>query len=381
MIFDAIVVGAGPAGSYAAFLLAKAGRSVALIDKARYPRDKVCGGGLSRKTLDLAEFDLAPVIHNRVRKATLTFGNRMRAEVVMADVAACTSVRAEFDAFLAARAQEAGARFMDGTAFVDAEERDGSVTVQTTAGTLTGRRLLGADGIGSTVRKRVFGVHAVRQVPAVEALLRVPQDVLDTFHDRALFDLGGMRRGYGWIFPKRDHVNVGVYSPWGGCALREQLQVFIGQHDVLARHEVLSRVGYAIPLFDHRRAITRGRCWLIGDAAGFAEGLYGEGIYFAMRSGQLAARALIESGDDAASARFDALVRAELAPELRCSNFLGRAYFAFPGFSFRHLAMNPGGQQKFAGVITGEISYRECLAGTVRSLPRWLFFRPRASRP
>lgn len=380
MIFDAIVVGAGPAGSHAAYLLAKGGRSVALLDKARYPRDKVCGGGLSRKTLDLADFDLAPVIHNRVRKATLTFRDQMRAEVIMSDVAACTSVRAEFDAFLADRAREAGARFMDGTAFVDADERNGTVTVQTTAGTLTGRRLLGADGIGSTVRKRVFGVHAVRQVPAVEALLRVPQDVLDAFHDRALFDLGGMHRGYGWIFPKRDHLNVGVYSPWGGRALRGQLQAFMAHHDVLARHDVLAQTGYAIPLFDHRRAITRGRCWLIGDAAGFAEGLYGEGIYFAMRSGQLAAQALLESDDASAGTRFEALVRTHLAPELRCSNFLGRAYFAFPGFAFRHLAMNPRGQQKFAGVITGEVSYRECLAGTVRSLPRWLFFKARPPR-
>jgi flavin-dependent dehydrogenase len=206
----------------------------------------------------------------------------------------------------------------------------------------------------------------------VEVLLQVSDATLADFHDRALFDLGGMERGYGWIFPKRDHLNVGIYSPLGGRQMRAQLDAFLQLHAPLRGAAVLSRVGYAIPLFDRRRRLASGRALLLGDAAGCAEGVYGEGIYFAMTTGRIAAEAIATAPDAQAGTRYATEVARTLAPELTCSNWIGRGYFTFPRFAFRHLAMDPRGQAKFAGIITGETSYRDCLWSAIRGAPRWL---------
>ncbi|MBK8016717.1 MAG: geranylgeranyl reductase family protein [Betaproteobacteria bacterium] len=380
MIHDAIVVGAGPAGSFCAYRLARAGASVLLLEKAAMPRPKVCGGALSRKVFRLVDFDLSPIVHNGVRRATLTYGNELSVDVDLQEAGACTTVREEFDAWLAERARSAGASVLEGTRFIGAEETADGVSVETSAGIFRCRHLVGADGVGSQVRKRMMGGGSVRQVPSVELLLRVSPSVLDRYRDRALFDLGGMSRGYGWIFPKRDHLNVGIYSPLGARQLPAQLDAFLGLHGDLRGAQPLARLGYAIPLFDRSRPLALGRTILVGDAAGCVEGVYGEGIYYAMRSGDLAARALLEAanGGSDAAARYRAAMEQTLAPELTISNWIGRAYFAFPRFSFRHLAMNPRGQRKFAGIITGDVSYRDCLRSMIRSAPRWLFTAAKA---
>jgi flavin-dependent dehydrogenase len=246
--YDAIVVGAGLAGSHLSYLLARAGRRVALLDKKRFPREKVCRGGLSRKSIALLGCDIAPVVHNWITGAFLTFNNQSVVIKELPAVAGCTVLRDEFDQFTLARACDAGAHFFAEVNLLQLRPHAAGVTALTSRGELTGRRVFAADGVGSTVRAKVFGRRLVSRVPVLEALVTVPDSALQNFSNRAVFDFGGMPKGYGWIFPKRDHLNVGIYSPFAGTALRQHLIRFLNRHPVLRRRNGIKYRGYAIPV-------------------------------------------------------------------------------------------------------------------------------------
>src|SRR5215831_1789117 len=307
--YDAIVVGAGPAGSYLAYLLARTGRRVALLDKQRFPREKVCGGGLSRKSIALLDFDISRVVHRWITGAFLTFQNRTTVVKDLPCAVGCTILRNEFDQMLLTRACEAGAHFLGETEFADLYTHGPWVTARTTRGEFTGSRLFAADGVGSAVRAKVFGRQLISYVPVLEALVAVPDAALQSFGDRAVFDFGGMPKGYGWIFPKRDHLNVGIYSPFGGTVLRRHLMKFIDRYPEMRLRRAIEYRGHAIPLRNKTGVFERGPVVLLGDAAGFAESVFGEGIYFALKSAALAARAEFERDGGAHSMQYSLLVR------------------------------------------------------------------------
>jgi len=370
--YDALVVGAGPAGSHLAYLLARAGRRVALLDKQRFPRDKVCGGGVSRKSLALLDLDIAPLAQRWISGAFLTYENRAAVVRDLPAPAACTVLRSEFDHALVARARAAGAEFFAETTFIDLHAHGAGVAAQTSRGEFRARRLFAADGVGSAVRARAFGRRVVSYVPALEALVQVPDDALRRFGTRAVFDFGGMPKGYGWIFPKRDHLNVGIYSPFGGTALRVHLDRFIARYPALRRRRGIEYRGYAIPVRNTAGVFERGPVALLGDAAGLAERVFGEGIYFALKSAALAARAEIAPDGGAQRQRYTQLLRRELLPELRAATLLAGALFAFPRFTFRHAVCSARMNRMFAGLITGDTGYRECLHKTLLAAPLWL---------
>jgi geranylgeranyl reductase family protein len=370
--YDALVVGAGPAGSHLAYLLARTGRRVALIDKQRFPREKVCGGGLTRKAIALLDFDLDPVVHRWIHGAYLTFQNRAAILKDVNPAAGCTVLRNEFDQALVTRACDAGAQFFAGTALLDVRVDGESAAASTSRGEFRARRLFASDGVGSTVRTKVFGKHAVSYVPALEALIRAPEDAMERYADHVVFDFGGMPRGYGWIFPKSDHLNVGVYSPFGSSHLRQHLDRFIGYYPALRRRGGIEYRGFAIPIRNEARAFERGPVTLVGDAAGLAESLFGEGIYFALKSATLAAQAETDRECDEIPMRYTELLQRELLPELRAATWLARILFAFQEFAFRHVVCNDRINDLFAGLITGETGYRECFRKTALAAPRWL---------
>jgi geranylgeranyl reductase family protein len=372
--YDVTIVGAGPAGAHAAFRLASAGARVALLDREAFPRDKVCGGGLSRKSLDLLGCDLGDVIEEAITGAYITYRNRAVILKDMPSVVGATVRRSALDDFLVRRAVSAGAEFFPRAAFVRCEQDGQGVTTTVRDGrTFRSSWLLAADGVGSAVRQAVFGRGAVTYAPALEALLYVSQEDIARFRNRVLFDLGGTERGYGWIFPKRDHLNVGVYSVFGARQLHRELDRFVARYASLARVERQVRVGYPIPLRNVAGVYERGRVWLLGDAAGCAESVYGEGIYFALKSADLAAEAIAGAGAAPGAGRYQAAVKRSLEPQLRYSERIAGGLYRFQRFAFHWLARNRGINDQFAGLIFGNVSHRACFYSTLLGLPRWAF--------
>jgi len=369
--FDAFIVGAGPAGSHMAFLLASQGCRVAIIDKDRFPRQKVCGGGVSRKALDLLDTDLGSVVHRRIGGAFLTFANRQTLIKDVSPSVGVTVVRSEFDAFLLDRALAAGAILLPQTTFLAATDSAVGIDIDTDAGRHHSRLLFAADGAASSVRRHVFGSRIVGCAPALEALVPASPEKIESLADRAVFDfdVGG---GYGWIFPKRDHLNVGVFAPYSQRPLRAELQRFMARYACLQTAAAPRRFGFPIPLRNLAGQYQRGRTWLLGDAAGLAESLFGEGIYFALKSATLAAAAIARDGFAADSRRYTDLLRGELLPELRAAARIARLIYRFPRFAFNHCVLNPQVNEDFAGLIDGSVGYRQCLRRNLLQPHRWL---------
>ena len=291
--FDAIVVGAGPAGSSCAYFLARAGLSTLLVDRATFPRDKPCGGGVTARAASLLPFSLDPVVEEVVDRFEFGLCYRNRFVRVSERPLVLMTERPKLDAFLAARAIDAGAVFRDGTAVRRVQLQPGGATVAAETWTANAGVVVGSDGANGTIRRQL-GIAGTREhLVALEA--DVPFGLVDrAAHRRRLaVEVGTVPGGYGWVFPKLDHLNVGVVG-WKteGPHLRGHLHRLARSLDL--DPETLEHLrGYRLPLRAPGDPLCKGRSILIGDAAGLVDPLSGEGIYSALLSATLGAEAIV----------------------------------------------------------------------------------------
>ncbi len=287
--FDVAIVGAGPAGSTAAYRLARARARVLLIDKARFPRDKPCGGGLTMRAVRQLPYPVEPVVEDRITRARcrLRYGPTIERE--SKQVLCLMTQRRRLDAFMVERAVEAGVNFRDGVrAEVESDTRlsvDGE-TIEVDA-------LIGADGAnGLTARTLGLGGAIVNGV-ALEGNLSYDELPAGDWRGALVLELATVPGGYGWIFPKGDHVNVGV-GGWGeeGPNLRRHLRVLCEHHGIELRQLTGVR-GHRLPMRRPGTVLARGRALLVGDAAGVLDPVSGDGIYEALITARLAAEHVV----------------------------------------------------------------------------------------
>jgi geranylgeranyl reductase family protein len=206
--FDVIVAGGGPAGSTAAYRLAQEGASVLLADRARFPRDKPCGGGLTMRAVRLLPFSVDPVVEDRTRHVEfgLNFGSRFERHTE--EPLVLMTQRSRLDSFLAEQAAAAGADFRDGVKVTELELTDTGVEARLNGTKIAASASLGADGVNG-LAARAAGLDGGRDYGvALEA--NVPYGVVsrERYQGRLCLELANVPGGYGWVFPKGDHVNV-----------------------------------------------------------------------------------------------------------------------------------------------------------------------------
>jgi geranylgeranyl reductase family protein len=347
-VIDVAIAGAGPAGISCAVALVRAEPSlrgkVVVFDRARFPRGKPCGGGLTGhadEAMRALGLELT-VPFRAAARARVTFGSLERKVTLERPVKIVR--REEFDASLVAQARDLGVEVREGTA-VDGFRVDAD-GVELGAGgqTLRARVLVGADGVGSAIRKQLHGERraadkgAPRQTPIrlfrLELPARIPWST-----DTMLYDFTAMSeglRGYLWIFPvPGDRLNVGLMHyparPFSGAELTA----------LLARH--LQRFGVTLeagckgwPAWGYTPSSTVAgeRLLLVGDAAGI-DALTGEGIAVGMEQGLVAGRAAAEAlgaGDFGFRGYRRALRRATVGRELALDRWLARMLYGGEGW-------------------------------------------------
>lgn len=316
--FDVVVVGAGPAGSSAAYDLASAGVRVALLDRFHFPRAKACGGALTAKAVMAIRFSIAPVVRAVVRD--FGAGRELERFAVFEGSSSIgvTTVRSELDAFLLEKSIEAGAQFFRVSGLRSLREGDGECVLETEGEKFSCRFLIGADGANSTVRRLCRGFEGIRQGFAIEAKVDSEGDQAPRFD----FDFGVASRGYGWMFPKGDHYNVGLYT-YDAALMVSVPQLVSYVKRKIGYRKLREVIGHPVGLGGWDFVPRGNRVFLVGDAAGLCEPILGEGIYYAVRSGQMAAKAIVGEieGGEAAGQRYRQRVR-------RLTRDLGTTWFA-----------------------------------------------------
>lgn len=337
---DIAIIGAGPAGSWAAYRLARAGARVTILDPS-HPREKPCGGGVTGRALELIGDALAGALLPcvAIERARFEDGATGRAVDIPLDVngfarasALVVASRAALDRALLDLAIAAGARLL-AERVVDVRATSDGVEVRTARAALKTPLVIGADGANSLVRRRLLR-------PFTRAQLSIGTGFFahGVTSNEIVLRLVSNPNGYIWSFPRPDHLAVGVCAradqPLTAADLRRQTRRWLARAH-FADGARLEPYAWPIPSlaagdFDAER--PAGERWLLlGDAAGLVDPLTREGIYFALRSADLAAEAIVSSARAAPSA-YAARVREEIHPELRRAASLTARFFQ-PAFA------------------------------------------------
>ena len=284
--WDVIVVGAGPAGCAAAYDLATSGRSVLLLDCCDFPRRKACGGGVTMKAVRVLRYSIAPVVVATVYRTQVSKNFERSANLISSKPVCLMTVREEFDAFCLNQTIGAGAEFRKIAQIHGLRELPDVVVISTAVGDLQARFLVGADGANSQVRGLIGEARWFRAGFALEAQVASSQHVSDMH-----LDFGVVSDGYGWVFPKNEHLNVGLYSQAHQHKItRSTLAEYIQKK--LGSYEAHCIIGQYLGMGGMCNQPNYRRVLLVGDAAGLVDPLTGEGIYHAIVSGQTAALAI-----------------------------------------------------------------------------------------
>ncbi len=363
-MYDAIVVGGGPGGATAAFYLGEARRRVLVLEKETFPRYKACGGATSVRLLKEFPFTFDQVIESKVKGVAYAY----KGETVTFPIPECPirmTMRADLDEYMLRHAR---AEVHQGEAVASVVEEKDRLIVTTKKGMqYEARYLVGADGPNSVVARSLGLRRKKTLLGAIEVEALVPPEIFDLYQGTSVFIFGEIAMGYLWIFPKANHLSVGI------GALRPapgELQATLLR--VMERYQIpmvgAKMHGHPVPIHTHREKISTARCLLVGDAAGLVDPISGEGIRYAIQSGRMAAKAIISSYTQ----WYEAEVQRHIGASLQSNWHLAQVIYRHPGPIFALTVRNPFARRAFIDFYSDRSGLTSLILRLVGSLPPFL---------
>ena len=373
---DVVIVGAGPAGTTAAYELAVHGVRVLILEKTPFPRYKVCGAGLTHKILQEIPYSLDPVIETTIRSVRFSYRfDEVFTRMSEVPLMYCT-MRDRLDSYMLEKAVESGARVIFGEQVTGIIRQADQVIVSTRSGEYPARLVVGADGVSGIVSRAAGLRKDIDLGLAWEAELETDPELVKSLSETVFLDWGTFPGGYAWMFPKQDHLSIGVGGPARLSKrmityYQDFLKTFPAPHSsVFIPHSSLSGPpsslhSWPIPVRRRKGDFHTGRVLIAGDAAGLTDPMTGEGIWYAVRSGKIAATACRDflGGNPSSLAHYSEEINATLMDDLVEACRIRDLFNVVPGKIHRLVRDNDRVWRAFGKVLRGERQYADVRTG------------------
>jgi len=375
-MYDLIIIGGGPAGSGAGRQAGKMGLETLLIEKEVFPRYKACGGAFSEHAISYLDFAIPQYIQEKnIFGARVHFRGRVIEKHKEYRISTLVS-RSTLDNYLLQKAIETGIEIKMGEKVLDFKENQDSVEVYTHDNAYKAKFVIVAEGSQGRLKNRIRrkdtkGEYGICLVTEIEE----DNEIIDNYiHNAIDIHLGVAKRGYGWIFPHEKNYSVGI----GGLAKelsnpRRRMKDFLAANGFKGNYQVNQHV---IPVGGIKRNIISSRVVLSGDAAGFVDSFCGEGIAYAIRSGQVAVEVIsgIILYDKSLSTLndYELSCEAEFGENLKYSLLLSKIMHQFPGIFFPIFTSNEDVLDKYLEVMALKMTYKSYLKWLLPRIPKYL---------
>ncbi len=365
--FDVIISGCGPAGSILGYLLAQNNISTLILEKEIFPRKKLCAGGIQHRTLKLIPFDVSEVIEKTIYGIYFSLANKDIIHRKSDGPIIYTVERAVFDDLLANKADIAGCRIQYGEGLTDYEVFNDRVEVHTAKSSYRAKILAGADGIRGLVHKKITGSNKFNKIIGYETEIEYGDDgfmvtdrtgnVFD-FNDSVRLDFNGVKKGYGWVFPKKNRMSCGVGAPAANAPkAKKYFKLFLSEFCSGS----LKIMAHGIPVRKKDTPFCGHRVLAVGDAACFGDGFTGEGLYNALKSSIIASDCIknsLEKSDFTFSDYFK-LIESDISRDIKISLMLTKVFYNSVFLFYNLLKKNDNYFNACCRILRGERTYKE----------------------
>jgi len=344
--------------------MACTGWSVLLLEKKALPRCKPCGGGLTQRALNLIPFDIQALIEDRATTACLRVHYRTAFSQTRPRPIVHLVMRDRLDQFLALQARAAGATLEESPRFLALSGPPGNLTLHTSGGDFRARLIAGADGVHSRAARALKLPIQFGLMPALETEVPVAPRILNRFAGSIHFDFGVVPGGYAWIFPKKNHLSVGILARRPKAqSLKPLLAGYLFQNNLPGETLPRSVRLHPIPCRPNRRnRYAEARGLILGDGTGLVDPVTGEGLFYALQSAAIAAGVLRRYGwhDHAFALRYNSAIKCQIESEILYADILARLLYTWPTFSnwvLKRFGAIIG--TRHMAVYLGEMTYRQ----------------------